>query len=338
MKVKNICLKKINMTRIVENNSNVNKIKIMLSTNAIMEKYSISNTILGSGVHGFVLLGIEKKTDKKVAIKFSDSSIEMLRDEVIIMREIGQKAEYFKGKNYGVAVVPYKGESLQSYIKKGGCFPEWFTIKKLFMDILEDLISIHRYYVYRDISLGNICINNGYFSLIDFGLCKDFKMELERLYNNSKTSCVVGTLIFTSISVNKKNPCCFRDDIESLCYLVWYIFGGGLPWVGLKGENKKKTIQLVLNSKQKSICPLPEINNVLQYLKTLTFKDGIDYDIIKQKIQTVEIEEIKEETKTEKDFTYNELKKLLKENEVDGRSKLTTKKEMFQKLFELRCL
>lgn len=310
----------------------------------ILEKYDIEYKILGEGAHGIVLPAKNKKTGKKMVVKYTDLSLQPLQMENIIARKLGEET-FFYCSGYAVGVFEYKGDSIDRFMKKYQ-FPSWFNEKKLFFSVLDELHHLHNIgYIYNDMSAGNVCISkeDKKVSLIDFGLCKSAYLQLDKIKKGDKTKTVEGTANFNSVASNRRHPIYFKDDIESLCYLVWYVFVGDLPWsklIGRKSLTRKKYEELA-DLKSRSVCPLPRVENVLLYLKTIKQTDPFDYDYVKEiylggKIpRLVQQEEPKKlEMKDECDFTHQELKLLLKKNDIKGRSKLTTKEKMLEKLFE----
>ena len=62
--------------------------------------------------------------------------------------------------------------------------------------------------------------------LIDFGLAK--KVEIDSLV--LETAKFFGTPLFASINSHYKEELSYRDDLESLCYVIAFLLNGNLPW------------------------------------------------------------------------------------------------------------
>ena len=78
-----------------------------------------------------------------------------------------------------------------------------------------------------------------------------------------------------------------RDDLESLGYIIVYLFTGSLPWKGLKGKTNIQTKELIYqkkkNTKLKDLCNnLPnEVYTYLLYCRNLKFYQQPDYDYLR---------------------------------------------------------
>jgi len=78
--------------------------------------------------------------------------------------------------------------------------------------------------VHGDIHPGNIILYNELYMLIDYGITR----------NVSSSSCwsqFIGTLEFSSLRVMEGHAALFRDDLESLLYVIGLVVNGSLPWL-----------------------------------------------------------------------------------------------------------
>jgi casein kinase 1 len=97
--------------------------------------------------------------------------------------------------------------------------------------------------VHNDIKLENILI--GYrdpakIYLIDFGLSQSYLDQETGLHiNKENLKYFSGNYMFGSLNSCRGNNKSRRDDIESLFYLIIYLYNGNcLPWRDFKGSFK----------------------------------------------------------------------------------------------------
>lgn len=117
------------------------------------------------------------------------------------------------------------------------------TLAAIGWNILNTLEYIHsKDVIYRDLKPENIMLGfDSKIYLVDFGLCV--------MKNNGvPTRKMVGTPRYASIATHNGLPPRFRDDLESLLYVLLFLMTGSLPWIGeeniAKIERLKKGLQL----------------------------------------------------------------------------------------------
>ena len=78
---------------------------------------------------------------------------------------------------------------------------------------------------------------------IDFGLAKRFIDPKTGKHNPHKyKNSMAGTVRYLSLNAHLKFEQSRRDDIEAIGYvLAYFLRGGNLPSMGLKGKRKEKT-------------------------------------------------------------------------------------------------
>jgi hypothetical protein len=91
------------------------------------------------------------------------------------------------------------------------------------------------------------------------------------------TKSVIGSLTYASINSHNLIELSRRDDLESLGYMMLYLYKGDLEWQQI-GDIKK-----ILNMKQKITQNenIPEIlRNYLKYVRCLEFEETPNYILL----------------------------------------------------------
>jgi len=123
---------------------------------------------------------------------------------------------------------------------------------------------------------------------IDFGLSKrykDPKTNQHIPYKENKQ--LTGTARYVSVNTHKGIEQSRRDDLESLGYVLIYLFKGTLPWQGLKAKTKLEKYSKILEKKENTpldiLCKgIPvEFANYLSYCRKLKFDEKPDYNYLK---------------------------------------------------------
>ncbi|RMD44045.1 hypothetical protein DV735_g1156, partial [Chaetothyriales sp. CBS 134920] len=97
-----------------------------------------------------------------------------------------------------------------------------------------------------------------------------------------------GTTRYASINNHNGQEQSWRDDLESLGYVLVYFARGSLPWQGLKATTDKEKQELVKNMKislpaEKLCDSLPDaFAKYIHYTRSLGFKDKPDYAYLRR--------------------------------------------------------
>lgn len=162
-----------------------------------------------------------------------------------------------------------------------------FSLKTILMlsdELLKALQLLHSQGVlHLDIKPDNIAVgpetSSDHFFLIDFGLSKDVPTE-SHPYNTKMP--FQGNIYWASNNVLRGITPHKRDDVESLIYVLIFLYRRELPWYAR--HDRKRTPELVLSRRQRlkpeEICSgLPAaFSEVLKKVQALDFAEVPDYE------------------------------------------------------------
>ena len=118
------------------------------------------------------------------------------------------------------------------------------TILMLALQIFDRIKTFHsNWFLHRDLKPDNFLIGASRdpktLFIIDYGLTKVYKHQhtgKHIVFRRDKG--VTGTVRYSSINTHKGIESSRRDDIESIFYVLIYLFYGSLPW-----QNHKKSFK-----------------------------------------------------------------------------------------------
>ena len=254
---------------------------------------------IGGGSFGTVFMGVNVKTQKKVAIKIEErkgekTSLEKEAYILYYLRGPGlpEVITFGRTKKYNILVQTLLGKSLYDRFND---LNKKFTIKDNCMigiQILERLEYIHsKNFIHRDVKPHNFLSglkDESLIYIIDFGLAKKYRSERGNHVRFSVSKNITGTPRFCSANAMRGGEQSRRDDLESFCYVIIYFFKGCLPWQGLKVASRYERFELIAKMKKttkvEKLCEgLPEEIIILcKYIKKLSFVDNPNYEYMKE--------------------------------------------------------
>jgi casein kinase I family protein HRR25 len=247
----------------------------------ISNKYEVLEKI-GEGCFGQIYKGRNIRTGENVAIKVEPiaNQTKLLKNETKIYQYLAQGQGIPRVKWFGVdeknnyMVVTLLGPSLSDITKKYKTF-SLKVVLQIGKQLVERFQFIHGMgLIHRDVKPDNFLIGeNSTIFIIDFGLCKKY-MVSEKHIENKTLSKIIGTPSFVSVNVHNLNQPSRRDDLESVIYILMYLYFGELSWDACDDINEMKTRKLTIPHNEK----IPKsIRESLVYVRSLNFEDVPDY-------------------------------------------------------------
>eukprot|EP01097_Dermamoeba_algensis_P001050 TRINITY_DN139_c0_g6_i3.p1 TRINITY_DN139_c0_g6~~TRINITY_DN139_c0_g6_i3.p1 ORF type:complete len:519 (-),score=171.52 TRINITY_DN139_c0_g6_i3:156-1712(-) len=220
---------------------------------------------LGYGSFGDIYAG-EDPNGVSVAIKFEalDIPVPQLEKEVQILRTLdgvkGVAKVYYFGReeHHLVMVMDRLGPSLEEQFARCGGKLSIKSVMVIGLQCLDRLEAIHKAgFIYRDIKPENFLTgpaeDRSTVYVIDFGLAKRYIDPVTKQhipYQDNKNFS--GNARFASLNSHLGIEQSRRDDLESLGFMLLYLFKGSLPWQGIKASNMKEKFHKIKMEKERN--------------------------------------------------------------------------------------
>ena len=201
---------------------------------------------IGSGSFGEVYKAIDKKNNY-LAIKIEEKekcnkiihefNIYKIINKYKKIIYIPQIYNFIKTPDFNIMTMELLGPSLNELINIYKTF-KLSTILKLSINIIELIKNLHNStIIHRDIKPDNFLIgknlNCDKLYITDFGLSKQFVVNNKHIEITNNRS-LTGTLRYASVNIHNGIEPSRRDDLESIGYMLIYLYKGKLPWQGIK--------------------------------------------------------------------------------------------------------
>jgi len=284
----------------------MDKIENKFLNKLIFGKYKIKKKI-GIGAHSIIFSGININKKELIALKIQEK-------KVYINENIEKEAYYLlqlKGYGipriisfgligkYNILIEELLGESLEDLFKKNKNKEKVIILKDMLMtgiQLIDRIEYIHsNNIVHLDIKPSNFLV--GYkdpslIYIIDFGLSKKYKSSRTGKHVIfSKRKMFHGNIKFSSLNNMKGIVSTRRDDLESLGYMLVYLYENKLPWDNVEATNPTEFIKKIFYIKKQipmnTFCRnLPkEMTEFMIYIKSLGFDEKPNYNLLKSLLE-----------------------------------------------------
>ena len=270
----------------------------------IFGKYKINKKI-GIGAHSIIFSGININNKELVALKiqkkgfFINENIEKEAYYLLQLKGYGIPKIISFGHfgKYNILIEELLGESLEDLFKKNKNKEKIIILKDMLItgiQLIDRIEYIHsNNIVHLDIKPSNFLIGYKAPSLIyviDFGLSKKYKSSRTGKHVAfSKRKYFHGNIKFSSVNNMKGIVSTRRDDLESLGYMLIYLYENKLPWdysidaINI-AEMAKKVLYIKKQIPMNALCRnLPkEMTEFMEYIKCLKFDEKPNYNSLKK--------------------------------------------------------
>lgn len=292
-----------------------------------MDDYIIYG-LLGKSNFGKVYKGIQKNTDIRVAIKINTNNILVEREHCLydfLWKQIIEKEltlllipriySYIIEGNKYILVIERLGVSLDKLYDRYNCSWSISTLNWILVKVLTLIKNIHiAGLIHRDIKPDNFAIgydNQNELYIFDFGLSAKIYENGEHFKFNNGYS-IIGTTRYASIYNHMGFKQSRRDDLESMWYMIYFLWTGSLPWIDLVEQHK--ILKIKKEYKWDDTTVDIEFKLFIKYIKNLKFDEEPNYDYWINKFQhkitcspewIMEIINIENVHKTKKNYCKN---------------------------------
>jgi serine/threonine protein kinase len=253
----------------------------------IGNKYELVKKI-NQGSFGALYQGKNIRTGELVAIKIekrSESEVNTLKYEANVYNYLKNIDGFVKlrwfgtDEKYNFLVIDLLGNSLKNELVRNVTKNNLEIVFNFGKKIINKLMILHENkIIHRDIKPDNILLNSNNsiedIFLVDFSFCKKYiKTNGEHILKN-KINKIIGTVNYISLNVHDLIEPSRRDDLESVVYILIYLYFGKLDW-----ENCMNIIEIY--EMKKNIIHqqnIPEcLRNMLIYIRSLEFNERPNY-------------------------------------------------------------
>ena len=209
-----------------------------------VDRWGVSNSILGTGASGVVVKGMDTESGRLVAIKklpldeVNKQCFNIIRSEIDVLKALTHPniIEYVDAKqtphNLYIIMELMEYGSLSHIIKQYGTFPD-FISGYIMSEVLQGVSYIHYSgLIHRDIKGGNILLSgSGHVKVADFGVCSHTHRTDRRRAQPENT--ITGTPCYIAPEVIELSYPAPASDIWSVGCTVCELITGLPPYASL---------------------------------------------------------------------------------------------------------
>jgi serine/threonine protein kinase len=255
----------------------------------IGNKYELMERI-SRGSFGALYKGRNIRTNEFIAVKIELKHKE--RDEVTTLKYEAKVYNHLKNvdnfvkmkwfgtnEKYNFLVIDLLGKSLKNDTVKNMLMNNLELVCHLGKKIIGKLMTLHENkIVHRDLKPDNILLNIenslDYVYLVDFSFSKKYINSANEHIHEMKTNKLIGSVNYISLNCHNLMEPIRRDDLESVVYILIYLYFGKLEW------DYYMNVDQIYETK-KNIIHKPELpecfKNMLNYARALNFHERPNY-------------------------------------------------------------
>jgi serine/threonine protein kinase len=255
----------------------------------IGNKYELLERI-SRGSFGALYKGRNIRTDEFIAIKIEprhkeSDEVNTLKYEAKVYSHLKNVDDFVKMKWYGTnekynfLVIDLLGRSLKNDSVKNMLINNLELISHLGKKIIYKLMVLHENkIVHRDLKPDNILLNveNTFdeIYLVDFSFCKKYINSANQHIREVKTNKLIGSVNYISLNCHHLIEPIRRDDLESVVYILIYLYFGKLEWdYHMNVDQIYETKKNIINKSELPEC----FKNMLNYARALNFHERPNY-------------------------------------------------------------
>lgn len=243
---------------------------------------------LGAGSFGKVFSARDRRGNA-VVVKTESERAYTLRVEHSVYRAVGHQTGFSKIFFYGVhehqrvLVMQRLNRTVRSICHSMGGTLSKKDMLLVGIQAIQRLRTLHSAgYIHGDLHADNLMISNLSSStiyLIDFGSARRYVGRLNRHIAEVPVRGTNATLIFGSVNMVRKLTQSRKHDLESLVYVLVYLYKGTLPWFGPGRLEKSELIWQKENIGASELCSgMPNsITEIFRIVRRMTFEEKPDY-------------------------------------------------------------
>ena len=272
-------------------------------------KYKLGN-IIGKGSYSLVFSAQNLVDNNMVAVKIQEKSqiygnLEKEAYYLYTLKGTGIPKIYSYGiyKKYYVLVEQLLGKSLEQLFNSDANrninnIKRQKDIIIASIQVLDRIEFLHsKLILHLDIKPDNFLTGDPDSSLIyviDFGFAKKYRSSRTGKHiNYSKKGYFNGNLKYSSVNTMRGVSPSRREDLESLGYMIIYLYNKKLPWENLQSQDKnslaQKIFELKKTIKMEHLCVnMPEEMIIyMNYVKSLKFEQEPNYNYLRELFQNL---------------------------------------------------